>query len=47
MVGTSGPMVLRSPGVDWQITTDGQQETSSDDARAAQGAGPDHLYVAP
>ncbi|WP_033442539.1 trehalose-phosphatase [Saccharothrix sp. NRRL B-16314] len=29
VVGTSDPMVLRSPGVDWQITSDGIQETAT------------------
>ncbi|MBY8850849.1 DUF5911 domain-containing protein [Saccharothrix sp. MB29] len=29
VASTSEPMVLRSPGADWQITSDGQQETAT------------------
>ncbi|GAA1312226.1 hypothetical protein GCM10009634_80100 [Saccharothrix xinjiangensis] len=38
VVGTSEPMVLRSPGVDWQITSDGQQETATAVVRPREGA---------
>ncbi|MGM1065100.1 trehalose-phosphatase [Saccharothrix sp. Mg75] len=38
VVGTSDPMVLRSPGVDWQITSDGQQETATAVVRPREGA---------
>ena len=29
VVGTSDPMVLRSPGVEWEVTSDGTQETAT------------------
>ncbi|MEJ2857354.1 MULTISPECIES: trehalose-phosphatase [unclassified Saccharothrix] len=38
VVGTSDPMVLRSPGVDWQITSDGIQETATAVVRPREGA---------
>ncbi|MEV6712796.1 trehalose-phosphatase [Lentzea sp. NPDC051208] len=38
VVGTSDPMVLRSPGVDWEITSDGQQETARAVVRPREGA---------
>ncbi|MEU4444923.1 trehalose-phosphatase [Actinosynnema sp. NPDC050801] len=38
IVGTSDPMVLRSPGVDWQITSDGIQETATAVVRPREGA---------
>ncbi|WP_285647861.1 trehalose-phosphatase [Lentzea sp. NBRC 102530] len=38
VVGTSDPMVLRSPGVDWEITSDGQQETAHAVVRPREGA---------
>ncbi|MDX8141387.1 trehalose-phosphatase [Lentzea sp. BCCO 10_0061] len=38
VVGTSDPMVLRSPGVDWEITSDGVQETARAVVRPREGA---------
>ncbi|GLY52142.1 trehalose-phosphatase [Lentzea sp. NBRC 102530] len=38
IVGTSDPMVLRSPGVDWEISSDGQQETARAVVRPREGA---------
>ncbi|WP_158848254.1 trehalose-phosphatase [Saccharothrix deserti] len=38
VVGTSDPMVLRSPGVDWQITSDGIQETATAVVRPREAA---------
>ncbi|SMD22757.1 trehalose-phosphatase [Lentzea albidocapillata] len=38
IVGTSDPMVLRSPGVDWEITSDGVQETARAVVRPREGA---------
>ncbi|MEU4801066.1 trehalose-phosphatase [Actinosynnema sp. NPDC023587] len=38
VVGTSDPMVLRSPGVDWEITSDGLQETATAVVRLREGA---------
>jgi len=38
VVGTSDPMVLRSPGVDWEITSDGLQETARAIVRPREGA---------
>ncbi|MEU3649833.1 trehalase-like domain-containing protein, partial [Lentzea sp. NPDC034063] len=38
VVGTSDPMVLRSPGVDWDITSDGLQETARAVVRPREGA---------
>ncbi|MET1074131.1 MAG: trehalose-phosphatase [Umezawaea sp.] len=38
VVGTSDPMVLRSPGVDWEITSDGLQETARAVVRPREGA---------
>ncbi|MEV0680860.1 trehalose-phosphatase [Actinosynnema sp. NPDC050436] len=38
VVGTSDPMVLRSPGVDWEITSDGLQETATAVVRPREGA---------
>ncbi|MDX3664419.1 trehalose-phosphatase [Streptomyces sp. ID05-26A] len=38
VVGTSDPMVLRSPGVDWEITSDGQHETARAVVRPREGA---------
>ncbi|MEU5694702.1 trehalose-phosphatase [Actinosynnema sp. NPDC020468] len=38
VVGTSDPMVLRSPGVDWQITSDGIQETATAVVRPRESA---------
>ncbi|ACU34338.1 trehalose-phosphatase [Actinosynnema mirum] len=38
VAGTSEPMVLRSPGVDWEITSDGVQETAVAVVRPREGA---------
>jgi trehalose-phosphatase len=38
VLGTSDPMVLRSPGVDWEITSDGLQETARAIVRPREGA---------
>ncbi|AXX27712.1 trehalose-phosphatase [Actinosynnema pretiosum subsp. pretiosum] len=38
IAGTSEPMVLRSPGVDWEITSDGVQETAVAVVRPREGA---------
>ncbi|MFT7841504.1 trehalose-phosphatase [Saccharothrix sp. BKS2] len=38
VVGTSEPMVLRSPGVDWEISSDGLQETATAVVRPREGA---------
>ncbi|MFD9698107.1 trehalose-phosphatase [Lentzea sp. NPDC059081] len=38
VVGTSDPMVLRSPGVDWEISSDGAQETARAVVRPREGA---------
>jgi trehalose-phosphatase len=38
VVGTSDPMVLRSVGVDWEITSDGVQETAQAVVRPREGA---------
>ncbi|TWP51135.1 trehalose-phosphatase [Lentzea tibetensis] len=38
VVGTSDPMVLRSTGVDWEITSDGVQETARAIVRPREGA---------
>ncbi|XVS67746.1 trehalose-phosphatase [Actinosynnema sp. CA-299493] len=38
VIGTTEPVVLRSPGVDWQITTDGNQETATAVVRPGPGA---------
>jgi trehalose-phosphatase len=37
VVGTSDPMVLRSPGVDWEISSDGVQETARATVRPGLG----------
>ncbi|RJQ82635.1 trehalose-phosphatase [Pseudonocardiaceae bacterium YIM PH 21723] len=41
VLGTSEPMVLRSPGVNWEISTDGQHES----ARAVVTAAPNESIV--
>ncbi|WP_245822857.1 trehalose-phosphatase [Lentzea waywayandensis] len=38
VVGTSDPMVLRSPGLVWEITSDGVHETASAVVRLREGA---------
>ncbi|WP_199441085.1 trehalose-phosphatase [Umezawaea beigongshangensis] len=38
VLGTSDPMVLRSPGVDWEITSDGLQETARAIVRPRESA---------
>ncbi|MFD4644467.1 trehalose-phosphatase [Lentzea sp. NPDC058436] len=38
VAGTSDPMVLRSPGVDWHITSDGVHDTATAVVRPREGA---------